>query len=208
MDPGFYFKSRIFPAVLMSFGLVILVSQVAIPLFFFTTQNEVAKPVTSSVLGVASGYSEFEFKELSNKGTVGTKISLNAPTYFYITIPRLNIEKAKVEANSTNLSPDAFLGHYRGSSLPGEVGNAFIYGHSVLPVFYNPKNYRTIFSTLDKLETGDEFYIDYGNNKYTYKVEDKKVVSPDAVKPLAEIKPKYLNESTMVLMTCWPAGTK
>ena len=121
---------------------------------------------------------------------------------------QLGIKDAVTETNSLSLSPDLSLGHYRGSGLPGEVGNAFIYGHSVLPCFYNPKNYKTIFSTLHQLEIGDEFTIEYNNKTYTYKVEQKKILKPDEVDPLAGYKPKYLNESTVTLMTCSPPGTK
>ena len=132
----------------------------------------------------------------------------NAPDYFYITVPKLGIENAKIETNAKDLNPDTALGHYPGTALPGEVGNAFVFGHSVLPWFYNAKNYKTIFSTLDRLQTGDEFYVTYNNQELTYKVESKEELKPDKVNPLGEIKPKYLNESTMQLMTCSPAGTK
>ena len=87
-------------------------------------------------------------------------------------------------------------------------GNAFIYGHSVLPWFFNPKNYKTIFSTLGDLENGDEVLITYNNKQLKYRVEKKVVMAPEDVKPLDEWKPKYLNDSTISLMTCWPAGTK
>ncbi|NMB70019.1 hypothetical protein GYA27_02350 [candidate division WWE3 bacterium] len=30
----------------------------------------------------------------------------------------------------------------------------------------------------------------------------------EKVQPLSEYKPRYLNESTITLMTCWPAGTR
>jgi len=105
-------------------------------------------------------------------------------------------------------SPDEFLGHYKGSALPGEPGNAFIYGHSVLPWFFNPKNYKTIFSTLGDLEAGDKFSINYKGKEMIYEVKEKETLFPNEVNPLEIWRPKYLNESTVTLMTCWPAGTK
>jgi len=132
----------------------------------------------------------------------------NEPDYFYLTIPKLKIKDALVETEAKTLNPDDSLGHYPGTSLPGENGNSFIFGHSVLPWFFNSNNYKTIFSTLGKLEPGDEFYINYNNSEYTYVVESTEELSPDDVDPLATIKPKYLNESTVVLMTCSPPGTK
>ncbi len=66
----------------------------------------------------------------------------------------------------------------------------------------------SIFSTLHQLEIGDEFTIEYNNKTYTYKVEQKKTLKPNEVNPLGGYKPKYLNESTVTLMTCSPPGTK
>lgn len=205
----FYFKSRILSGLLMSLGFFVLGTQVAVPLIFFKTQDSVIKPARDSVLGLATGYSEFEFKELKD-GSMELKKSeqKTVPETFNLSIPKLGIVNAVVETNSTNLSPEESLGHYSGSALPAEVGNMFIYGHSVLPWFYNPKNYRTIFSTLGNLATGDSVEVSYNNKKYVYKVESKEILPPDKVHPLSGFKPAYLNEKTMTLMTCWPAGTK
>lgn len=205
------FAARVFgyPILFTVLGVFFLVTQVLLPLIVFTTQDTVWRPVESTVLGVASGFREFEFSELKNtQGTSSQVQQVNIPEFYYITIPKLRIEHAKIESSPENLSPDTALGHYIGSSQPGENGNTFIYGHSVLPSFYNPRNYKTIFSTLHTLLPGDEFTIDYNNKTYTYKVEEKKVLKPEEVDPLAGFKPKYLNESTITLMTCSPPGTK
>lgn len=204
----FYFKSRILSGLLMSLGFAVLGTQVVLPLVFFKTQDTVSKSARDSVLGLATGYSEFEFKELDEEGSSGTKTQTEVPKYFTLTIPKLGIKDAIVETNSTNLSPETSLGHYFGSALPGNSGNTFIYGHSVLPWFYNPRNYRTIFSTLGNLQTGDTFTVNYMGENIDYKVESKEILDPKKVNPLFEFKPAYLNESTVTLMTCWPAGTK
>ncbi len=206
VSPSFFFRSKLLSGALLSVGFAVLGSQVVLPLVFFKTQDEIAQPVTSSVLGVASGFSDFKFQELKQNNE--KSVPKDIPEFFYITIPKLRIKDAMVETESSNLSPDTALGHYKGSGLPGQPGNAFIYGHSVLPWFYNPKNYKTIFSTLGDLEVGDEVEVKYNNKAYVYKVESKLVLSPDNVNPLGEFKPKYLNEPTIELMTCWPAGTK
>jgi LPXTG-site transpeptidase (sortase) family protein len=210
---SFYARMRLYPAVLLTLGVFVLITQVVLPLIVFTTRDETPPSMSSTVLGAVSGFGEFEFRELAPAnenlpidGEVEGRRS-NVPEFFYITIPKLGIENALVETNPADLNPDHALGRYIGTSLPGEPGNIFIYGHSVLSVFYNPKNYKTIFSTLGDLETGDEFTIKYNNQTFLYKVESKAVLSPEQVNPLAEFKPSYLNESTVVLMTCWPPGT-
>jgi len=190
-------------------GTFILATQVIMPLVAFKTEDSIAKPVSSTVLGAATGFSDFQYTELGTGKTAASVMAdANIPQFFKLAIPKLGITSANVETNSTNLSPDTALGHYKGTALPGEPGNAFIYGHSVLPWFFNPKNYKTIFATLENLSVGDSIIIKYNNKKLTYKVEAKKVVKPEEVNVFAEYKPKYLNESTVTLMTCVPAGTK
>lgn len=209
VNPYFYFQSKILSGSLMALGFLILGTQVMLPLVFFKTQNKIAKPITSSVLGLATGFNDFEYSELKKDNEkTSKKNESNVPDFFYLTVPKLNIKDAIVETNSTNLSPEDALGHYNGSALPGQVGNSFVYGHSVLPWFYNPNNYRTIFSTLENLQSGDEFTVNYNNKILKYKVDAKLILDPDKVNPLAEFKPKYLNESTITLMTCYPAGTR
>jgi LPXTG-site transpeptidase (sortase) family protein len=208
VNPYFYFQSKILSGSLMALGFLILGAQVVLPLIFFKTQDKIAKPIRSSVLGLATGFNDFEFSELKNTQETAMDGNTNIPKYFTLSVPKLGIKDAVIETNSTNLSPESFLGHYKGSALPGQTGNSFIYGHSVLSWFFNPNNYKTIFSTLDKLQSGDEFVINYNNKELKYKVETKLVLHPGKVNPLEEFKPRYLNESTVTLMTCYPAGTR
>jgi len=205
VNPGFYFQTRLLPIALVLFGVFILGSQVVMPLVFFKTQDHIAKPVSSTILGITSGFRDFEFSELGNSDSLSEQ---ETPEFFYITIPKLKIENALVETNSPSLNPNDALGHYKGSGIPGNAGNAFIYGHSVLPFFYNPNNYKTIFSTLNDLNQEDEFTVNYGGEDFTYKVVSKELLLPENVNPLSTFQPEYLNESTIELMTCWPAGTK
>jgi sortase A len=190
--------------------------------------------MAGSVLGMASGFADFSFEELKKEETLRQAVAvvptppvredpsegvLTPPSvavpekkepdkFFYLDVPDLGIENAVVEINSPSLSPDSSLGHYAGSAMPGKIGNSFIYGHSVLPWFYNPRNYKTIFSTLDKLTPGKKFYVRHEGTLYTYTVAYSEVLSPNQVNPLGEFTPKHLGKSTITLMTCWPAGMK
>jgi sortase A len=133
----------------------------------------------------------------------------STPKIFYITIPRLNIKDAKVETDSTNLSPDHILGHYKGTAYPGELGNSLIYGHSVLPIFYSPKNYKTIFSTLPTLAEGDKFSVSFSGNEFEYKVVTKLTLKPDQVDVFDSNPARLVNKSsTVTLLTCVPPGSK
>lgn len=216
---GFYTKTRVLPSLLFFTGLFVFATQVMLPVLVFKTSDESIELLDNTTLaGRAAGFYDFSFEELEQKDKADVLLSNNilgeqnengnTPEYFYLSVPKLGIEDALVKTNSQTLNPSSSLGHYPGTALPGERGNAFIYGHSVLPWFFNPDNYKTIFSTLGELEPGDEFIITYNNRQYTYAVESLEEVPTSQVEPLAEIKPKFLNESTVVLMTCSPPGTK
>lgn len=207
----FVMRSKVYPMVLFVLGILIMTTQVVIPVILIKENDEVTTPVTSSVLGIASGFRDFEFSELSEESNETTEEVIRAepvPKTFFLDIPKLGIENAVVETNSPSLNPDTMLGHYAGSSLPGNVGNTFIYGHSVLRWFYNPRNYKSIFSTLDTLVIGDAFYIKYNEQTLKYKVNKIQYLIPSEVDPLANVSPRFLNESTATLMTCAPPGTK
>lgn len=124
------------------------------------------------------------------------------PEKFYVSIPKLEIEKAVAKVDSLNFAEN--LSHFPGTTLPGEVGNVFITGHSVLPQFADPKNYGAIFSKLPDLEVGDIVDVEFESNNYRYVVQYKKIVDP---KDLSVLKPISKGAKNLTLMTCVPPGT-
>jgi sortase A len=120
--------------------------------------------------------------------------------YYTISIPELGIESATVAIGGEDLSESVI--HFPGTSLPGKRGNSVIFGHSILPVFFNPEDYLSIFSTLPTLEEGDEVYVNYDGIKYKYVVDAIFEVSPDDVQILEQ----NLSESYLTLVTCTPPG--
>ena len=130
---------------------------------------------------------------------------------FQISIPALKIKEAEVTTNVVSDKKEAYLpildesiAHYKGTSLPGQEGNSFLYGHSILPQFFNTNDYLTIFSTLHKVKEGDEVLVDYGGKEYKYLVFSKEVVDPE---DLDVIDKSGEGSKTMTLMTCSPPGT-
>ncbi len=122
-------------------------------------------------------------------------------TTYTLSIPKLNIKDMIVEIGGKNL--DKHLIHYAGTAIPGQYGNPVIFGHSVLPVFYNPKSYISVFSKLPTLEEGDEIFIQYDGIEYRYVVETYHEVRPDQVEVLEQ---RY-DRQTITLITCVPPGT-
>lgn len=124
------------------------------------------------------------------------------PKEFFITIPKLEIEKAKTKVDNLNFYTN--ISHFPGTALPGEIGNSFITGHSVLSQFADPKNYRAIFTKLSDLEIGDDVYVEMGDSTFHYVVQYAKIVDPH---DLSVLSPISQNGRNLTLMTCVPPGT-
>ncbi len=123
------------------------------------------------------------------------------PLVYTLSIPRLNIERAIVRNDHTDLKQS--LIQYVGTAMPGDLGNAVVFGHSVLPQFFNPANYLTIFSTLHRLNVGDEIIVESDGARYTYQIYEMYETLPDDLSPLAQT----YNGRYLTLITCTPPGT-
>lgn len=120
--------------------------------------------------------------------------------YYTISIPKLRIDGASVAIGGEDLNKS--LVQYPGTALPGKRGNSVIFGHSILPIFYNPKNYISIFSLLPTLTEGDLININYDGVSYTYKVEQMFEVLPTDIQVLDQDS----SDSFLTLVTCVPPG--
>ncbi len=120
---------------------------------------------------------------------------------YALSIPKLKIQNALVTIAGDDL--DVSLVHYGGTALPGDYGNTVIFGHSTLVQFYNPKNYKTIFSLLPTLKAGDEILISYDGISYKYVVYNLTVTEPSDLSALAQ----RFDDSYLTLVTCVPPGT-
>ncbi len=120
--------------------------------------------------------------------------------YYTISIPKLKIDAATVSIGGEDLTKS--LIQYPGTALPGKKGNAVIFGHSILPQFFNPKDYLSIFSTLPTIEKGDQITISYDGVSYNYRVEDKVETTPTDLQVLEQ----NLSDSFLTLITCVPPG--
>jgi sortase A len=119
---------------------------------------------------------------------------------YYLSIPKVGVEQATVLTGSDDLSKS--LIQFTGP-LPGNNGNTVIFGHSTLLWFYNPKDYKAIFSKLPELIIGDEIIINVDNITYRYKVMDMRVVSPTDFSVLDQ----DFDGQNLTLITCVPPGT-
>ena len=138
---------------------------------------------------------------------VGVEVS-KTPT---ILIPKLSV-KAPIIFNLPDLTERTAQANLRNgtihfpvsgaSSSPGQNGNTVVLGHSSGDVF-DGGAYKFIFVGLERLESGDLFYIDYDGVRYTYQVDRKEIISPNNISALNLGK----DRPYATLVTCVPIGT-
>lgn len=83
-------------------------------------------------------------------------------------------------------------GHITGTALPGQPGNSAIAGHRT--------SYGAPFADLDDVEIGDDVRVTTRDGRFTYTVNDVRIVSPRQTEVLRAQK----NRSLLTLITCHP----
>lgn len=160
-------------------------------------------PEEQNFLGASTALASVDYTKASNwfEGDTDSSFDSNNNIAFYtMSIPRLGIKNAAVSIGGEDLSKS--LIHYPGTAAPGNLGNAVIFGHSILPQFYNPKDYMAIFSTLHSLRKGDEVLVNYDGVSYQFRVEDRFEVQPTDIQILEQ----NPSDSFLTLVTCSPPG--
>ncbi len=193
----FLFLSAILPILQFQFG-------------YSTKFNQILNPLSPQFYnhsGSVLGELNTDYTQLSNwfENNSDQSISSSLPNYslssYYVSIPKLKIKEAQVIFGNTDLKKS--LIHYPKTALPGQYGSPVIFGHSVLPQFFNPESYLTIFSTLYKLKQGDEVFVSYDQIQYKYLVEEMFEVQPTDLSVLEQ----RFDDRYLTLITCSPPGT-
>lgn len=150
--------------------------------------------------------------EISTKEEITTEIEKDTEVVFVdqnfgLYIPKIKAN-AKVIRNVDPYDKEEYtnaliygVAHAKGTALPSEEGNVFLFAHSAVN-FYERRKYNVYFYLLNELQKEDEIYVSYQGDIYRYFVLEVKIVDPSEVKYLGQ----YLPEDTLTLMTCWPAG--
>lgn len=184
---------------------VVILSSVLYPIASYEARSRQRYPQLISPLADEENISleDYDYTKASNwfPGVKKKEEFLaNKVKYYTITIPSLNISDATVSIGGEDLA-DSLI-QYPGTALPGKNGNSVIFGHSILPLFFDPENYLSIFSTLDKLDEGDEVYINYDGIAYKYIIENLFEVRPTDI----QILDQDSSGSFITLVTCTPMG--
>lgn len=152
----------------------------------------------NTINGVDYTNAENWFPSLTNK--LGQKKTLKVP-FYTLSIPKIQIDNALVSTVDNNVG--IHLVNYQGTSIPGDLGNAVIFGHSTLPQLFNPNDYKTILANAYKLKTGDKIYTNVNGVLYLYKIYSVTVVDPSDTSAFEQI----FDNSYLTLVTCTPPGT-
>lgn len=129
----------------------------------------------------------------------------------YLSISEVGIDTVRITPNVESSQEEVYdrylkygLAHFRGTPLPGDGGNSFIYGHSAVLSFFSKHSNlpETIFTKLEDVDIGDVVEIKKEEEIFEYIVRNKKIVDADDFTILRS----QGDKETVTLMTCWPLG--
>jgi LPXTG-site transpeptidase (sortase) family protein len=147
----------------------------------------------------------------STKSQKTVSIDKNYNRDMYITIESVGISDIKISPNVESTNEKVYnqylksgVAHFKGTPLPGDGGNSFIYGHSAVESFFSRHKDlpETIFSRLNDIDIGQKVVVKKDDKVLEYIVRNKKIVEPEDFTILEPMQ----NKETVTLMTCWPLG--
>ncbi|MBR5638097.1 MAG: class C sortase [Pseudobutyrivibrio sp.] len=114
----------------------------------------------------------------------------------YIQIPSINVKLPIFHTTNEDVL-EIGVGHLEGSSLPvgGPSTHSVLSAHRGLPS-------ATLFTDLDRVKLGEDFFIIIMDEYYAYEVDSIDVVEPDDTS-LLEVEP---DQDLCTLITCTPYG--
>ncbi|NMB70128.1 sortase [candidate division WWE3 bacterium] len=195
--------------ILIKMGLFLIAISVVMYLVFF--YPIIIQEVKYFVLPHKDKIQVLTSENAQKDKTPGPSQMIPADEEFSIIIPKIGAN-SKVISNVNPYDPNVYqkaltkgVAHAEGTVFPGQVGNTFLFSHSSTD-FYQADRYNAVFYLLNKLSTGDTFYLVYQKNVYRYIVERTNIVNSSEIEYL-DGSAEQINSSTATLMTCWPAGT-
>lgn len=121
----------------------------------------------------------------------------------YLTLSSAKIKNLPVDSGTTNrVLNRKVAGHYKGTALPGQVGNFAVAGHRV--------SHGGVFEHLDKVRKKNKIYVRTVHFTYVYKVVKIKVVGPKNSRPLTPVpysQSGKVKGAWATLTTCTPKGS-
>lgn len=110
-----------------------------------------------------------------------------------IEMPSIGVTKTLLEGITLN-TLDRGPGHWPGTAMPGQIGNAVIAGHRT--------SHDKPFRNIDKLVVGDQVIFTTAEGRFVYEVTGTVVVAPDAMYIIDQT-----STATATLFACHPPGS-
>ncbi len=121
-------------------------------------------------------------------------LNINAPIIFGIEKNEATFQKALANG----------VVHYPGTALPGQIGNAYIFGHSS-DYAWSVGDYKTIFALLPRIEIGARIEVtDFVGRSLIFTVTETKVIKKDDLSVLSQ---NTSGKKILTLQTSYPVGT-
>ncbi len=107
-----------------------------------------------------------------------------------VEIPEIGVNHSVVQGDDWEQLKKG-IGHHIESALPGQAGNMVLSAHNDI--------YGEIFRHLDKLSPGDEVFVSNGRERYTYVINEIRVVAPTDVWVMDNT-----DHASLTLISCYP----
>ncbi|MBT1002790.1 class E sortase [Paenarthrobacter sp. DKR-5] len=88
-------------------------------------------------------------------------------------VPRLGADYSRpvIQGTSQDVLDTLGLGHYKGTAMPGELGNFVVAGHR--------QTHGAVLDNIHTLVPGDRIYVQTADGFYTYVFRNEEIVLPD-----------------------------
>lgn len=106
----------------------------------------------------------------------------NAQTFANLIVPRFGADYIRTVAEGIGVEDvlnTHAVGHYPGTAMPGDVGNAAFAAHRT--------GWGSSFIDIDKLQIGDSIYVETEDGWYRYEFRNLEYVLPTGVNVLAPV---------------------
>jgi len=129
-------------------------------------------------------------------------------TEFGIVVPKIGINARIIPSVDPRSEADYMealkkgVAHASTSFFPDEDGVVYLFSHSTNAEWFI-KDLNAVFYLLKNLETDDLIVLAYKGTLYTYKLYEKRVVSPSEISYVQPIS----GDRKLILQTCWPPGS-
>jgi LPXTG-site transpeptidase (sortase) family protein len=180
-------------------------------------QNVAGASTNGANFGVSSqapqfrvqGYQNSQAQQQDNTGRVFEELDINTDVAGRVEIPSLGINVPLIwSKNPAGFENDLRSGvvHYPGTAMPGEIGTAYISGHSSNYVWAKG-DYNRIFSKLNDVVDNASFKITVVQKNGKDAILHYVVTGRQEFSPTDQAQFKNTGDSIVALSTCWPVNT-